>query len=411
MKLALPENTQSTKKEVILPFVPKDNPLTKTNSVNIDLLSNPADPTSTKVKVAVRVLDGNADVRTAIEWHRDLVTRVLPGLGLTPIQCKARVTMIQNLLKGTPLNVFVYAYKRLAVPIRLAAAEAANRDPDHADHLRVLAQAEIEHLDEAAVDESLQLMLKGCMPPKSLERVKRYLRREYRKPADMTIRVYYQHLQRINEDEIPRLPPFEEAKKFGPDDLIDILMHATPKSWHRKMDRQGRDSLEMTPVELVAFFEQLEQAEEHDTNSKPTDSKKKGGKKNNSSSKSSSNDGDKYCLIHGKGSHSSDECHKLKAEANRIKTGGSDSNYKGKNKKYKRSTDSDDKGKSDKELNALVKKAVKAGVKKELNAISEKKRKATSSDDDLGALDVDLKDFNYDEMDNLKIDSDDDFSV
>ena len=52
-----------------------------------------------------------------------------------------------------------------------------------------------------------------------------------------------------------------------------------------------------------------------------------------------------------------------------------------------------------------MKKEVKKGVK-----LYAKKRKSDeSSDDDLNAFD--LKDFNYDDMDNLKIDSEDEFSV
>ena len=61
---------------------------------------------------------------------------------------------------------------------------------------------------------------------------------------------------------------------------------------------------------------------------------------------------------------------------------------------------------------AFVKKAVEKGVKKSLKAQATKKRKEASeaeSDDDLNAFDP--KDFNYEDMDNLKIDSDDEISV
>ena len=70
--------------------------------------------------------------------------------------------------------------------------------------------------------------------------------------------------------------------------------------------------------------------------------------------------------------------------------------------------------KSKQELNSFMKKAVKAGVQKELAAIDTDKKKRKNSNEDLAAFDVDdadLKQFNYADMDNLKIDTDDEISV
>ncbi len=68
----------------------------------------------------------------------------------------------------------------------------------------------------------------------------------------------------------------------------------------------------------------------------------------------------------------------------------------------------DGRNKSKKEL-ASFQKSVKAGVQKEL-ASMDKKRKATKGDIELHAFDAELKDFNYEDMDDLKIDSDDEGS-
>ena len=47
-------------------------------------------------------------------------------------------------------------------------------------------------------------------------------------------------------------------------------------------------------------------------------------------------------------------------------------------------------------------------VRKELNSIQDKKRKASDDDEaELAAIDVVLKDFNYQDMDDLRIDSED----
>ena len=259
-----------------------------------------------------------------------------------------------------------------------------------------------QHTNENLIKVALEVMLTGIMPSKALPRVKRYLRRECRKPPEMKVRLYFQLLNRINSVEIPCLPPFNNTRKFNKDELMDIVLYGVPKSWIREMDRQGIDPLQRTLGEVVMFLEQIESAEEHDHKSTPVTNKKKGGKKNSPSS------GDKYCLIHGHGGHSSDECHKLKAEAKRLKTGG-ESKPKGSysNKTWKRNADGKRK-KSQNELNAFVKKSIKEGVKKELNALSkDKKRKSSDDAINLNAFDADLKDFNYANMDNLKIDSED----
>ena len=51
-----------------------------------------------------------------------------------------------------------------------------------------------------------------------------------------------------------------------------------------------------------------------------------------------------------------------------------------------------------------VAKGIKKGVKAELKAFSEKKRKADSDDEEGEVNAFDLADFNYEDMENLKID-------
>ena len=244
------------------------------------------------------------------------------------------------------------------------------------------------------------------MPLKAMARVKRYLRRDCRKPADMKIRYYYQLLLRINTQEIPRLPPFNVNMRFSDDELLDIILYGIPKSWQREMDRQGIDPIALPLAELVQFFEQIESAEEHESHAKQVskDHKKSRGKRDSGPS-----DNNKYCLIHGHGGHSSDECHKLKAEAKRLKSNNHHDQGKGKssNKTWKREAD-DGRKKSQKELNAFVKKSIKDGVKKGLNAMSKDKKRKISVEEELNLVDMQLKEFNYSDMDNLKIDSDDD---
>jgi len=75
-------------------------------------------------------------------------------------------------------------------------------------------------------------------PQQILQCVKCYLRHEARKPIDMGIKTYLMHIIRINMQEIPWLPPnFNVAQHLSDDEVVDILLFGTPKSWQREMDR------------------------------------------------------------------------------------------------------------------------------------------------------------------------------
>jgi len=72
------------------------------------------------------------------------------------------------------------------------------------------------------------------------------------------------NIVRINSgsEEIPCLPPhFAETRSLAEDEIVDILLCGTPKSWQREMDRQGFDPLTQTPMHVVAFVEWIETAE------------------------------------------------------------------------------------------------------------------------------------------------------
>ena len=405
MKVVVPKyNHHGSGKETLLPLIPKEAPLNKENSVTIELRTNPADANSAKLKITMRVLRGDEDLRSMVQWYEDLTSKVMVGLNLTT--GLAQRNMVRNLMEGHPRSLFDQICEALAGERRLAAVTVANPDTGHADHLAVLAEPLDGHVSTLTVAETIQHVLQSIMPLKALERVKRYLRRDCRKPADMKIRYYYQLLLRINTQEIPRLPPFNANMRFSDDELMDIILFGIPKSWHREMDRQGIDPIALPLAELVQFFEQIEAAEEHESHAKQVskDHKKSRGKRDSGPS-----DNNKYCLIHGHGGHSSDECHKLKAEAKRLKSNNHHDQGKGKssNKTWKREAD-DGRKKSQKELNAFVKKSIKDGVKKGLNAMSKDKKRKISVEEELNLVDMQLKEFNYSDMENLKIDSDDD---
>ena len=117
--------------------------------------------------------------------------------------------------------------------------------------------------------------------------------------------------------------------------------------------------------------------------------------------------GTKFCLKHGKCSHTSDECEVLKKLANESNSSGG----KFGNKTWSRKAD-DAKKAFKKELAAFVKKAVAAKVKKKLNSIDSKKHKSDDDSFDLNAIEQELKGFNYEEeLEKLSLDTDDEISV
>ena len=262
------------------------------------------------------------------------------------------------------------------------------------------------------IKDSLNEVVKNLLPNKTLQRVKRYLRREARKPIDMGVKQYIMHIYRINTEEIARCPPaFDATQCLTPDKIIDILLFGTPKSWQREMDRQGFDPLASTVTQVVEFMERIEMSEDFDGDKKVAAVNKKGNNKNKSNNNkgNSGAEGSKHCMLHGNNNtHDTSECKTLMAQAKKLKgNNGANNKGKGGNKGGNKTWKNNAKDKTDdskKELAALIKKATEVIKKSELNAIEPvKKRKVKwpSEEEELCALDAELKDFNYEDMDKM----------
>ena len=392
--------------KAILPLEPyKGDEVPSSQMITHTLYSTPGDANSPKYKMTTNILQGEEDARALLAWHKKALL-ILEGLNITTMG--PAIPVIGTLLAQTPMALFnsgVEASKTRRWNRRVmdeedeADATAIHAEgPDHANN------AHFEHIENG-----LKNVVQQLLPQRVLARVKRYIRRECRKPADMKVRTYYNHLMRINVDEIPRLPPFEDDQKFSQDELLDILLFGTPKSWQREMEKQGFDPMEKKLNQVIDKMESLESTEdfEHDNNTKSVAKKGngngKGGKKSTNSKGKQQN---LYCMLHGEGGHKTEDCYQLQKEAKRVKMGKGDNSSKSKNKTWSRKAAESSK-ESKKDLAAFIRKEVKKGVKKDLKAIS-KKRKSESDDSDserdLHAFD--LKDFNYEDMENLKIDDD-----
>ena len=406
MKVVPPkDNGASSKKKPLLPLVPDtEDELNSSNSVSYSLRVTPSDADSPTYKKYVRVLTGSEDVRTVLTWVADTAL-VITGLNITsPANA---YTLLTNLVKGSAKTIYT---EYVDVKCRSLKQDQVDAEADATRKATLQARAPLEFLDARTLREAKRALIQGIVPNKIVAMVKRYLRRECRKPADMKVRAYYQHLLRINNDELPALPPFNPAQNMSDDELIDILIYATPKSWMREMDRQGFDPVTKTLQEVVTFMERIEQSEDFD--GQRVDHSQKGSSsspnKNKKAKTKGGSPGSKYCMVHGRCSHSSEECDVLKKRAEEYKSGKTDTKGRFGNKTWSRKANESTKS-SQKDLAAFIKKAVAHGVKKELNSV-DKKRKAKDDDFDLNAFDEELKGFNYSAMDNLKIDSDDESS-
>ena len=174
----------------------------KSNLCSFELLSDPANANSQRFKMTILRLSGGEDVRTVPQWRRDL-TKVLQGLNLTTPQAKVKV--ITTIMSGTPpfeakvqnmaSTALEAAILAVAVDSNDAAAQGAGRQP-----LRVAGLD--PHLTDLMVTHSIAHVVQEMMPKKVLARAKREVRRDVREPSDVTIRDYYNHLQRINSLEV-----------------------------------------------------------------------------------------------------------------------------------------------------------------------------------------------------------------
>ncbi len=208
----------------------------------------------------------------------------------------------------------------------------------------------------------------------------------------MTIRTFYQHLNRINGTELLFLPPFNNNQRLGNDEIIDILLHAVPNSWEREMDLQGFDPLDHTPTEVVDFMEQVELAERRAPEDQDKKPKASGSpaKKQKSTKGGQKSGGTKYCELHGQCSHATAECCTLNKSKSKNKTWDRKTQEKVDNNK--------------KELAAFIKKQVKQGIRDMTNVDKKRPMEEESEGEDLHAFD--MKEFNY----GLQLDSDDEVS-
>lgn len=391
--------------------------------------SDPADAASPTYSDRVYSLTGNEKPRQVLEW----IDKVRKVYDLVPIAAApARHSVTTNLMTAHLAGGFTRGcdeWRTIRLNISRNNAErtwvAANplgahptqaERTAHANGIRQARAAEVAGPYTAIdIEYGLRKVVSVVLPTKIVTIQKSAMRRNMKKPRDMKIRKYFNRLLHINNVELPQCPPYSTANPnqhcFSDEELADILVNSVPNKWKSEMEKHGVNQFDNSHIHIIDFFERMEHAETLEGNgngngnghSKKTNGhgKSNGNGKSNHGKKNGNGNGKSHggCLVHGpNANHTSDECNTLKAEAKRIK----DNNGNGKktypNKTWKKGNGNGNGNGKSNEVNAFVKKKIKAGIKKAL-AGKRKKSDDDSSAGSLNAFDIDIDQFNEAELD------------
>ena len=407
MKIAASSDKPSKKVPLIIPLVDdeKEAKLTKENSISWELKTRPTENASPTYKKQVRILEGSETVRQLIAWRQDVI-KVCVGLNATDLA--SRRPIMEACMNQRVTSIFQASLTTQATNAYNAALETALQQDQANGNNNASTQVRNQGVDHFRnndhLDVALQVVNLNLMPRKVLAKVKRQMRREMRKPFDMNVRAYCQLLVRLNENDIPNLPPYNARQALSNDELLDILLFGTPRSWQNEMDRQGFDPVERGFFETVNFMENIEGVEEKTTPGGTVSKAKAKSKSKDNDTSSSKKKATHYCEHHGPNwTHDTSGCRALK---------GKEKNGKFNNKTWTRKADESN-SQSKKELAALLAKTVQKQVKKELAAVG-KKRKSKSDDSDneecalVQIMEQDLDGFNYEDMEKMSLDDDGD---
>ncbi len=211
--------------------------LDKTNSVTWDLSTVPGTAGAATYKFQCRVLQGDESPRQMLRWRLD-VMKVVAGLNVTTLETIRPVH--EACMRAGPLASYNQSILGLStIAYEQALVQAQLTDQANGNNLLTAAvQANgINHYTLVAILQStLGHTIQALLPRKILAKVKHSMRRDMRKPKEMKVRQYYQNILRMNNEELPNLPPFQPNQILTPDELTDIVLFGTPKSWHNKMD-------------------------------------------------------------------------------------------------------------------------------------------------------------------------------
>ena len=224
-----------------IPLNKVEIPLLKGKYATYKLRTNPANETSATNEIQVPYFKTGTPEQ--LLDFLEMVNQVIRGQALT--DGASRFALMRTLLQGDALTAF---------------------------NGRARALNNVETLETFA--RTVQYLKYHVFPQQALILQVRYMRREMRKPADMSFRVYQARVFELNE-QLAQYPNgqtdpitghalgFQLAQRMSPSDMLDIIHYGLPKSWQKKMLSRGFDVLshanpERAMTELKEFCERRE---------------------------------------------------------------------------------------------------------------------------------------------------------
>ena len=347
--------------------IPLDRPvpkkLNKSDYETLKLRTDPEDNQSPTYEITL-VFFSTGEPEVWLDFMKT-VDKVFKGQHLTT--GPARYSLYRRALRGDALAAFESA--------------AATQGAETVAHLELVMNSVSNHV----------------FPERAVRTQKRWMRRQLRKPHDLSIREWVARVVELN-DQIPNYPHPEgegPSEKLDDDELMDILEFGVPNSWQKQMILHDFDPVQKSTTEFIQFCERIEKTEDKPMGSKSSEKSTKkrglnyvsrsGGQTKRGSSPESK--GSKYCMLHGtNNNHSTEECRTLKHQADRMKQ-----TYKAQHPSEKKEY------KKRQELNAMVAEAVSQAMKAQKKK-SSKKRKVMEDD-------LERENYNFDKLMKDKEDS------
>jgi hypothetical protein len=230
MKNVLPKTAVGPKKSPpVLPLKEDEEAyrLDKTNSITWELSTQPGTANAAKYKYKVRILTGSELPQYVVHWRMDL-NQVVRGLNLTTVDTIKPVHLA--CMRTGPKAIYDASCDASAKESYEVALQAAIATDAAAGGGATAAQDAVRARGVAHYSQVADLVISDLLPRQDLAKAKRSLRRDTRKPVDMKVHKYYQALICINNEELPNLPPFGAGQALSQDEMIDILLHGTPRS-------------------------------------------------------------------------------------------------------------------------------------------------------------------------------------
>ena len=194
----------------ILTLVPEMVKYPKDKLLQFKLRTIPGNADSPTYELTVPKISGQEGVRETIKWTK-AIYQVFDGMNATTAQ--QRDLLVRRALCDQAETSYehglVQANALRLVVARRAAYDAAIANGDSvADAQAARDTVVAPAIDNHDVDVGIREIMNFVVPFKGLQRQKRFMRRKCRKPIDMTAREFYNHFVRMNDQELPSMPPF-----------------------------------------------------------------------------------------------------------------------------------------------------------------------------------------------------------